>query len=514
MNMQGRKPSWISIAGLAAVGCLLAAPAARASSHQDAPLITLDEAANTTDVYSFVTERNGAKYLTVALAVYPFEEPGIGPNIFRFDDNVRYNLHVATGADVAKGVPTFTYQFQFKTTFKNQNTILQAFTGVVNDVDDANQNLVQTYRVTKIDSRSGKETLLGEGKTPPNNQGNATPLYNQGNNGENLAKPGVANQDALDPLTAKSVFDLNRGYRVFAGQRDDGFYADVQAIFDLAKIRPPGKAQDSQGGFNVHTIVLQIPVSELGGDQQVAGVYATTHRRSVIILPKTNSTARLAPGTLPENSAPFVQVGRQGNPLFNEVLVALVDKDLYSRTTPNQDAKLFRKYAETPEVAKLLNKLVLPKPIPGIETNRTDLVGIFIPDLIKTDLSTGPVRLAGGGAKDTDNPDDPGFSNLGVFGGDVLTSKVQKGVDGKGTVPGGWPNGRRFGDDVATIALTAVASDLTTVPPTVRGPISDNVTSNDIPYNKVMPYAATPHNGRIHIHHDGLPPTTGPTTIK
>jgi hypothetical protein len=50
-----------------------------ASSHMDAPLITLDPSANTTDVYAFVSEANGIKYLSAALAVYPFEEPSIGP---------------------------------------------------------------------------------------------------------------------------------------------------------------------------------------------------------------------------------------------------------------------------------------------------------------------------------------------------------------------------------------------------------------------------------------------------
>jgi hypothetical protein len=489
------------IGTLLATSLALAPLLARASSHMDAPLITLDESANTTDVYSFVTEKNGIKYLTVSLAVYPFEEPGIGPNNYRFDDNVRYNIHVATGNDVAAGYPTYTYQFQFQTTYKTPGTILQAYTGVVNDINDANQNLVQRYRVTKVTGRSGAQTLLGEGIVPPNNEGNATPLYNRDNNGEHLAKPGVATQDALDPLTAKSVYPLSRGYFVFAGQRDDGFYGDIQAIFDLAKIRPVGLAQDSQGGFNVHTIVLQVPFSELG-DAQLAGVYATTHRRSVIVLPKGGSYANLPPGELPPSNASFVQVGRQGNPLFCEALIALADKDLYNRTTPGQDAKLFQKYASSPELAVLIEELVLKSKIPGIETNRTDLVGIFIPDLIKTDLTTGPVRLAGGGANDAANPDDPGFSRLGVFGGDVQTSKFQKGIDGKGTIPGGWPNGRRFGDDVVDIALTAIISDLRTVPPTVRGPIGDNVNSNDLAYNKVMPYAATPQNGRLHGHHD------------
>ena len=106
-----------------------------ASSHMDAPLITLDDAANTTDVYAFVSQRFGRKYLTTALAVYPHEEPGIGPNKYNFDDNVLYEIRVATGDDVAAGRTTYVYQFRFETTFRNQKTILQSYLGVVDDVE-------------------------------------------------------------------------------------------------------------------------------------------------------------------------------------------------------------------------------------------------------------------------------------------------------------------------------------------------------------------------------------------
>jgi hypothetical protein len=198
------------------------------------------------------------------------------------------------------------------------------------------------------------------------------------------------------------------------------------------------------------------------------------------------------------NFGDFVQVARQGNPLFNEGLVAIKDKDLYSRTTPEVDATLFRKYAVTPELAALINALVFKSSV-APTTNRTDIAGIFIPDLIKVDLSTAPARLAGGGASHATNPDDPGFSRLGIFGGDTLTSSVQAGFGG-GVVPGGWPNGRRFGDDVLDIAVTALISDLRVSPPVIVGPAGDNVDRNDIAYNKVFPYAATPLNGRTHRH--------------
>src|SRR5262250_789433 len=165
-----------------------------ASSHMDAPLITLDPAANTTDVYAFLDEDNGVKTLVTALGVYPFEEPGIGPNKYNFDPNVLYEIHVATGRDLAAGRPTLSFQFPFKTNFKNTHTILQSYLGVIQDIGDARQNLTQTYTVTKVNHHTGARTLLGRGVVPPNNQGNATPYYNQDNNGENRARDGVATE--------------------------------------------------------------------------------------------------------------------------------------------------------------------------------------------------------------------------------------------------------------------------------------------------------------------------------
>ncbi len=481
------KKSAIKLAALLAGA--IAVPAF-ASSHMDAPLITLDPAANTTDVYAFLQTENGVKSLVTALGVYPFEEPGIGPNKYNFDDNVLYEIHVAIGSDLTAGRPSVSYQFQFNTTFKNKNTILQSYLGVINDVGDASQNLVQTYTVTKVDHRhKDKRSLLGKGIVPPNNQGIATPFYNQGDNGENPARDGVATAAQLDKYTTESIAHFSNNYLAFAGQRDDGFYGDIQAIFDLLQLRSPGK--DAQGGFNIHLMALSIPLSELGGANQSVGVYATTSRRQVQVLGNDHD-GRVAFGG-------YVQVARQGNPLFNEGLVAIADKDLYSRTSPSQDKQLFSKYAKTPELAHLLNAIVFGGNGPAPETNRTDIVGIFIPDLIKVDLSTSDCRLAGGGAGNATNPDDAGYSRLGIFGGDVLTSSIQTGFGG-GTIPGGWPNGRRFGDDVVDIAVTALISDLRVSPPIINGPAGDNVDHNDMAYNKVFPYESTPQNGRNHHH--------------
>lgn len=461
------------------------------SSHMDAPLITLDPAANTTDVYAFVSQRNAAKYLTVALAVYPHEEPGVGPNKYNFDDKVLYRLRVGTGTSLPTltnpkpKVAPITYEFSFRTVYKNKNTIAQSYLGVINAVDDQAQNLTQYYTVKKVVGTKST-VLFTNAVVPPNNQGLTTPKYNQGDNGENPAREGVDAEPNLDAYTKAGVFSNAAGYQVFAGQRDDGFYADVQSIFDLDfSFSGNNKPFDSQGGFNVHTIVLNIPITELGGDQQIAGVWADTSRQSTKVLRSTTDTI----------SGGWIQVGRQGNPLFCEALVAGVDKDLYNRVPVGDDAIRFTKYARAPELATILGAPL------DRRVNRTDLVGIFIPDVIKVDLSTAPARLAGGSAQGAATAD-AGFHRLGIFGGDTLTSAIQPGFGG-GTIPGGWPNGRRFGDDVVDIAVIAVLSDLRTTPPQIIGDANidvDRMKENDIGYNKVFPYAATPLNGRNHSH--------------
>ena len=493
MTAQLRALAVLSVsAGLTALA--LSPSDAVASSHMDAPLITLDPAANTTDVYAFVSAIGTTQYLTTSLAVYPFEEPSIGPNLYNFDPNVHYDILVATGPDLKSGQITYDYRFEFKTTYKNEDTIAISFLGPIQQVGDSNQNLVQTYTVTKIDEKNGSQEVLGKDLlVPPNNQGITTPDYNIMNNGDIVAKPGVTNASQLDTYTTETIFNLKKGYMVYAGQRDDGFYANIQSIFDLdLSYSGPETPLDSQAGFNVHTIVLNIPISDIGGTQQIVGVWATTSRKGVSVVRDPR-----APGS---DSGEYVQVGRQGNPLFCEALVGVEDKNLYNETPATDDAKLFAKYALTPELAALLGD---PS---NRQTNRTDIAGIFIPDLIKVDLSTGPAHLA-------DN-NDASFNRLSIFGGDTLTSSVQTGF-GNGVIPGGWPNGRRFGDDVVAIAVVALLSDLRTNPPMIY-PINPatfslgGVNSNDITYNAVFPFAATPHNGRNNSHHTQPAPSPSP----
>lgn len=468
--------AWFSQA-IGIVGLLLLAVPGGAASHSDAPLIKQDPQANLTDVYAFVGTRYddpGVKVLNVIVHVRPFSEPGDGVVYDRFADDARYSIHI-TGPTTGKTAIRYDFLFsstnpRFPPALKNPNTILSygrgTEIGAIQDVGDARQNFTQTYAVSRF--IPGRNKTLGRGfLTPPPNVGvRTTPSYNDPTSG--LAVSGAASFDALDKYTQQTVYSTQSGEVVFAGPREDGFFADTPGIFDLLDPRildndlgQGGDGVDGFKGFNVLAYAIQIPVTDLErvpGYPRV-GVYASVSRRALSIISKDFE---------PVGTGSFVQVNRMGNPLFNEVLVALRDKDRYNRADPVNDAQ-FATYALNPEVAVLINATFGT----SFQTdNRSDLAGIYIPDVLRVDTSTEPVRLAG----------QAGFNRLSFIGGDTTT-------DG---TPSGWPNGRRLGDDVVDIALTAIASGPTFATITTVG---DNINANDQVYNQVFPYSGTPHAG-------------------
>ena len=508
---------------MAATSFVALTPTSQASSHSDAPLIKLDPQANLTDVYTFVrTRASGERVLVVEVSVRPFSEPGDGAAYEAFSDDARYSIHIAnpvTGADIQR------YDFQFSPAstngnYKNQNTILRygrganvggnPDAGAIMTVGDAHQNFVQTYNVTRV---VGNTSTVLNGTTilmvpPPNVGVRTTPLYNDTtgapatNPNYGKAISGAANSAATDPYTAQTRYNFVSGgatFTTFCGPREDGFFADTPAIFDLLAPRildndndpNDGLGQDGNGvdgfkGFNVLHYSIVIPLAELPsipfqapftnggapgvGPRNGVGVYASVSRPRLTLRTTTGA---------PVSSGPYIQVNRLGNPLFNEVLVALSDKDNYNRTSPTADATSFATYAMNPEIAALINVAVFGTANgsgPLATTGRGDLAAVYIPDVIRVDTTTPSVRVSG----------DAGFHRFGFLGGDTLTTS------GGQVISGGWPNGRRFGDDVVDIALTAVASGPSYSTITVVG---DNVPANDQVYNRVFPYAATPNAG-------------------
>ncbi|MBF8291411.1 MAG: EF-hand protein [Steroidobacteraceae bacterium] len=473
---------------LGAVSTLGAAPAVLASNHSDAPLIKQDPQANLTDVYAFIGtqyDNPSIKVLNVSMSFRPFSEPGDGAQYERFADDARYSIHIT---DPKNGVTKLRYDFSFSPVdagYKNRKTILSyglgTEVGPIMAVGDARQNFTQTFRVTKV-TANGEHTIGKNLLVPPPNVGkNVTPFYNDA---DGRAVSGATTPGDLDVYTSSTIRGLNSGEVVWAGPRDDSFFSDIPGIFDLLNVRildnngslSDGLGQDGNGvdgfkGFNVLSVAMQIPLSKLEaldiptpydsvffGQQTGVGVYASVSRPRI--------TVRKSDGTR-LNLGGWQQVSRLGNPLFTEGLVAFADKDRFNRTPASQDAQ-FAKYARNPELAALINAVYGTS---FVATGRADLEKIFIPEVLKVATTTNAVRLAG----------QAGFDRLGFIGGDTTNG-----------VSGGWPNGRRFGDDVVDIALTAIASGPGYSTITVVG---DNIAANDVPYHQVFPYLATPHSG-------------------
>jgi len=393
-----------------------------ASSHREAPLIAEDPSADLTDVYAF---RSPDKPNTVTMLanVIPGEDPAAGPNWYTFSPSARYNLKIDTSGDAR---PDVTYQFRFRTK-----------TGPFFLGDTA-----QPFTVTRI--AGGRAEVVARGTTPPNNIGpRSTPKYHS--------------------LVTKSILSFDGGRsKAFAGQRDDPFFGDIGAIFDLVAIRKGtgnmGGGKDFFAGYGVHTFAVQIPIAGLKVKNNTIGVWASVDRRRV--------TTR---GGTTRNSGPYVQVNRLGNPLVNEVIIPTGEKDVWNAVQPWQESR-FRKSYESPLLAAAINQLYkLDVP----ETGRDDLVAVLLTGVPKLNF-TGP-KLADILRLNLSIPVTKNPNRLGVLAGDTQ----------------GWPNGRRLGDDVIDIAEQAVAGFLKGK----KVPLGDGVNGDDRKLLGSFPYIADPQSG-------------------
>jgi hypothetical protein len=448
------------------------------SSHREAPGISKDPVADNTDLYAFVSP-DKSDTVTLIASYLPAEYPPGGPNFFEFGDDVLYEIHIDNDAD---GQPEITYQFRFQTQLRNPDTFLYN-TGPITALDSPTWNRRQFYSVTKVTS-AGPQVLARGLACPPCNIGpRSTPDY-----------PSLA-QAAVHPLPG--------GEAVFAGQTNDGFYVDLGSIFDLLDLRPfqnlhliptpaaPGV--DALRSFSVHTIAVQVPKTHLTRDgsnpadpaqaTSVIGVWASASRQK--------ATVRLAGGQLVE-TGPFVQVSRLGNPLFNEVIVAMGDKDLWNSLPPSADQQ-FLHYVQHPEVAGLLPALypgVFPN-LAGLSAARADLVAILLTG-IPAGIISGFQNFTGSTPADMLrlNMAIPPAANpniFGILGGDLA----------------GFPNGRRVADDVVAIELRAIAGvtyplvNPSFTPDAAASKLTDGTTpaSNPIPFRPAFPYLGVPADG-------------------
>ncbi len=453
-----------------------------ASSHSEAPLISMDRYADNTDTYAFRSTQPGREGFVTLMANYiPFQEPSGGPQFYRWDDTVLYEIHVDNTGD---GVPNITYQFRFQTQVVNGETVLGMAAvnqdGVINNLADVDYNMPQTYSVTRIvNSANGKggTTIASNLRTPPSNIGpNTTPNYE-------------AN------LGSQAVYPLPNGGKVFAGQRDEYFYIDLGGVFDRLALRAVTQNTDQNfdtggidttQGYNVSSIAIEVPIQELTrsgsvpasstAPDAVVGVWATASRSSTRVLKEGSQ----------KDGGRMVQVSRLGNPLVNEVVIPLKLKDAFNAKTPEDDS-IAAPFVLDPQLAQLL------KAVYGIEVPaapRNDLVSIFATGIPVNGI-TGPnyttflsdgvpheyLRLNVGIAPSA-TP-----NRLGLLGGDVA----------------GFPNGRRPFDDVTDIALRAVAGGTPFTPEFNVYPnnaLGDGVSMNpEGPLMVNFPYLRTPNPG-------------------
>ena len=455
-----------TLAGIAAVatgvsGLALLAPAtSTASSHREAPFIAGEPRLDNTDVYAF-TSPDDQDSVTLIANWIPFQEPNGGPNFYPWADGVNYDIKIDNDGDA---LPDVTYRWIFSSSYRNLDTFLYN-TGPVTSLDDPDLNFQQTYDLQVLVEGAAAVTLLNDAPVAPSNVGPAS----------------MPNYQALRDGAITPFITPGGPGSSFAGQADDSFFLDLR-VFDLlygGDLSEVGN--DTLNGYNVNTIALQVPKTVLAQNANavgnpVIGVWSTTEVQRTRVLSDS--------GTV-DMSGDFTQVSRLGNPLVNEVVIPVRDKDKFNNSTPVNDGQ-FLSYVNDPEVPKLIEAIYgIPAPDsdPGTAgTQRADLVSVFLTgvdgvntlavnqdnagvtpsEMLRLNMST-PV---------TENPD-----RLGVIGGDAQ----------------GFPNGRRLIDDVVDIELQVLEGELLGNP----NDLGDAVDSNDLPFGDVFPYVALPHNSSV-----------------
>jgi Domain of unknown function (DUF4331) len=457
------------------------------SSHREAPGISKDPVADSTDVYAFVSPDKPDTVTLIANYV-PFQGPAGGPNFYDFGDDVIYQIHTDNDRD---GLADVSYIFRFTTKVADPDTFLYN-TGPITSLSSPSWNRRQFYSVVR-DYDGRIETLGSNLPCPPCNIGPlSTPDY-----------PTLANE---------AVHSLSGGRKVFAGQRAEGFYVDLGSIFDLGDLRPFATDHDHYGltkyptngpgvnateNLNVLTIALQVPITDLtvGGwkpgsytdPRATIGVWTTASRQHVRVYDTDRS--------LYVNSGPYGQISRLGNPLVNEVLIPMGQKDYWNTENPHNDKQFASSFAH-PELAGLLPALY-PDVFPNLAAlNKAGTARADIEAILLTGLPAGIID---------------GFQNYtGATQADMLRLNVAIPPSGSPSIYGilggdlaGFPNGRRVFDDVTAIELRALAGatyalvDKSYTPDGAASEVTDGLTPDDLnsPYLDTFPYLGVPHSG-------------------
>jgi hypothetical protein len=458
--------------------------AALASSHREAPLVAADPSIDNTDVYAFVSP-DKPDTVTIVADFIPFEEPNGGPNFYPFATDARYNLLIDNDGDAK---PDVTMRFTFSTNDRRGTNTFLYNNGPVTSINDENLLFRQTYTLeTSVD---------GERWTPRIKDAPVAP-----------SRVGPASMPNYQALRDQAITSA-AGWKSFAGQADDPFFLDLR-VFDLlygGNLSEVG--QDTIAGYNINTIAVQVPMSELALNHDpkrnpVIGVWSTTERQRVRVQGATNDVARGA-----EALSGWTQVSRLGNPLVNEVVVPAGLKDAFNASPPARDAdnQSIVSRVTNPEVPQLIQAIY---GVPAPATPRNDLSEIFLTGI--TTKAGGPIKADLNSQLDNADVKADRFrasemlrlnmgvpvtatpNRLGVLAGDLQ----------------GFPNGRRLSDDVVDIELQALEGAAQTgklVPALAAG---DKVDRNDNAFGASFPYLALPNGVAVNTAKGGWASSSG-----
>ncbi len=341
-----------------------------ASSHREAPLIANDPLADNTDLWVFRSPDTPGS-VTVVAGFIGLELPEGGPNWTTFAEGVRYEIHIKnkpSQAELGAARDDITYRFTFSQMNEDPTTFFNIRLG--------KQNLKTTYKCEKsTDGGATFTTIVSNGIVPPNFIGPRSIASSAG-----LGKPYTQiMQEAINTSSPD-------GEKMLVGPFDDPFFVDLGGVFDLGQTRKdfgndpsnPNFARDAVAGFNVHAIVMNIPINKLQKDGKdavegaksildpdfVIGVWASASR------PRVTTLSPL--GAKPTYSSDYVQVSRLGMPLTNEAVIPIGQKDKWNAVTPysKEEQDFILPYFANPELALYMDDSQFGGAVPALSALR------------------------------------------------------------------------------------------------------------------------------------------------
>ncbi|MDN5864368.1 MAG: DUF4331 domain-containing protein [Gammaproteobacteria bacterium] len=412
-----------------------------ASSHREAPFITLHPKVDATDFYMFMSyEPDRAGYVTLAANYVPVQAPWGGPNYYTLNPNAVYDINIDNNGDA---IADIVFRFDPATEFKHlavpagtgETAVPLINIGAITASDQSALNRIETYTVTVYngDPRTTEGDMLAS-----TSDGSTTFTKPVSNIGHKSLPDYMAY--ASQYVYEVAIPGCSEPGRVFVGQRKDPFVVNLGELFDLVNLNPVGPrdgAHNTLHTSNVTELALEVPAACLtqSAEQPIIGGWTTASLRQARVLnpaPTGEGTAQVVGGA-------YTQVSRLGMPLVNEVVIGLPDKDRFNASQPADDVQ-FLDYVTQPSLPVLLNVLFGDAAkVP--DTPRNDLVAVFLTGIAGLNQPADVAPSEQLRLNTSIPPTPPAAQNdLGVLGGDLA----------------GFPNGRRPYDDVVDIALRVV----------------------------------------------------------